>query len=764
VRHLITIFLLFACGPSWATVALINVNLESPIEAPRWMYDDKAKPKGGALIQNLVQVKKALLAKDRSSCLAAMKRAYVLGKSLGPWIAWNHAQCAQLKDQSGSVSVSALKAAMERLEGQPQWLLSGPSAQLLRLSYVSGLLMLAEQQVKTDRRGAWRTLDKLQLVRNWSNAEERATAYRFAGELAFIEQNLVAAHDFLMRSLNEKESAELRARVEALRSSLLGKKKETPAGGAGSESGAVAAASRSTEELGVSEEERDIYARMTRSYESQDYISAIEDALDLIQKFPGGRHAIDASDRVLDIYLSLANRTEDKFRHVRDRTVKEMAKADPARLSRWANNAYAKGSYLDALNLAEKAYEKYNGHPDNTRMALLAGEAAQAAGAYNEAIEHFERLVRRHAGTQEAAEATFRLGLIEFRKKRYAQASGYLERLLALSQGKDWEYRALYWRWRSQQKLDPGRAEPYARQLASKFPLTYYGLRAQAELNGGVIQLAKGKLKTSKIDLRLLQGEQLGWERLAILLKAGWFREAEKEIEFLPEPNTNEERLLRAKMWAGAMRYDLAMPILNKAIDENQDYIKPDILRVIYPHDYSTWIFRESKTMGLQDDWVRSLIRQESCFRPDAKSPASAFGVMQVLPATAQELAREFKLKNFSTPESLLNPELNIKLGTTYLGRLIRSFGGNVPLALAAYNAGPTRLRRWLNARKDLSNLESSQSSAPDVEVWIDEIPWEETSFYVKAILRNWMVYRLLDGSKLTLSEPIWVDARTASR
>jgi soluble lytic murein transglycosylase len=758
VRHLIATVVVLSAVPAQATVAVINVNLETPIEAPRWMYDSKVKPKGGPLVQDLIQAKKALLAKDRASCLAAVQKAYTLGKSLGPWIAWNQSQCAQLRDKSGNLSVSAIKTAMERLESEPRWLLSGPAAQLLRISYTSGMLLLAEQQVKTDRRAAWKTLDKLQQVRNWLSVDERATAYRFAGELAFIEQNLTAAQDFLLRSLNEKESAELRTRVESIRSSLLGGKKKDASASTGTALPKVA------DDLGVSDEERDIYARMTRSYESQDYISAIEDAMDLIQKFPGGKRAGEASDRVLDIYLSLANRTEDKFRHVRERTVKEMAKADPARLSRWANNAYAKGSYLDALNLAEKAYEKYNGHPDSTKMALLAGEAAQAAGEYDEAVDHFERLVRQHAGTQEAAEATFRLGLLEYRKKRYSQAAAYFERLLALSQGKDWEYRALYWQWRSQQKIDSNKATPYAQQLASKFPLTYYGLRAQAELNGGEVQLPKGKATANKIDLRLLQSEQLGWERLGLLLKAGWFREAEKEIEFLPEANTNEERLLRAKLWAGAMRYDLAMQALNKALEENQDYIKPDVLRVIYPLDYTSWITRESKTMGLQEDWVRSLIRQESSFRPEAKSPANAFGVMQLLPTTAQELAREFKLKDFSTPDSLLNPEINIKLGTTYLSRLIRSFGGNVPLALAAYNAGPTRLRRWLNARKDLSGLESSQSSSPEVEVWIDEIPWDETSFYVKAILRNWMVYRLLDGSKLSLSEPIWVDAKTASR
>jgi soluble lytic murein transglycosylase len=137
---------------------------------------------------------------------------------------------------------------------------------------------------------------------------------------------------------------------------------------------------------------------------------------------------------------------------------------------------------------------------------------------------------------------------------------------------------------------------------------------------------------------------------------------------------------------------------------------------------------------------------------------------MQLLPMTGQELAHDFKIKDYSVPESLYDPDINIKLGSNYLARMIHNFNGNVPLAVAAYNAGPTRLRRWMAARKDITPLENANTSSPEVEVWIDELPWDETSFYVKAVLRNWMIYRLLDGSKVTMSEPIWLDAKPAPR
>lgn len=736
------------------TVTVVPISLDQAIDAPRWMFDTKAKVKGGPLITAMVEAKRAQQRNDRAKCLSSLAQTFKMGKSLSPWLTLTQLQCALIKDKGGKVSVPALAEAVARADNEPRWMLNGPSASALRQAYTQSLLALAEAQSKTDRRAAWKTVDRLVQVRSWLNTEERANTYRWAGELAFIEQNLSAAQDFLMRSLNEKESGELRTRVESIRSSLLGKKSQTAA--------QSPAPAKPSDELGISDEEKEIFTRMSRAFDSQDYVSAIEDGILLIQKFPGSKRAGQASDRILEIYLSLSNKTEEKFRHVRESVVKTMIKADGGRLTRWANNAYARGNYFDALSMAEKAYEKLNGQAESTKVLLLAGKSAVACGEYTEAQEHFEKMLKEHGGTNEAAEATFRLGLLEFRRKRYPQAAAFFERLLALSTLGDWEYRALYWQWRAQQKIDPAKAATYAQSLITKYPLSYYGLRAKGELNGGEIQFGSKPVNV-KADLRLLESERLAWERLGILLKAGWFKEAERELEFLPEPQNNEEKLVRAKYWAATLRYDMAMQILNGVFEEQPDLLQVNVLKIIFPDEYLPWISREAKNTGMDPQWILSLIRQESSFRPDVKSPSNAVGVMQLMPATANELAREFKLKEYG-PDSLMNPDINIKLGSVYLSRLAKSFSGNIPLALAAYNAGQGRLRRWLNARKDLSPLDKAPSSAPEVELWMDELPWEETSFYVKAILRNWLIYRLLDGSKVSLNEPIWVDAKAASR
>jgi len=739
----------------FAGVAVVNISLDQNFESPRWMFDSTAKVKGGPLIEKMVEAKKGLIAKDRGRCLGALQKTYALGKSLGPWLTWNQLQCAALKDKKGNVSMDALKAAVAKVEEQPSWLVFGPAVHSLRTTYVSALLELAEQQCKNDRTGAWKTINKLQVVKTWLTAEERANLYRWAGELAFVEQSLWVAQEFLLRSLSEKDNPDLRVKVESIRSKLLAEKK--------SPLPPEKAAPKHNEDLGMSEQEREINSRMNQAMDSQDYVSAIEDGVELIQKFPGSKRAIEAADRVLDIYVSVASKSDEKFRHVRESVVHEMLKADAGRLARWAANAYARGNYYDALSMADKAYERYAGHPDSTKILLLAGKSAMACGEYSEASSSFEKLVKQHGGTLEAVEATFRLGLIEFRAKRYGPAAGYFERVLALNGSKDYEYRALYWQWRAQQHMDLNKSATFAQPLIDKYPLSYYGLRAKAELNGNQLELSN-KPVSVKAEFRFLENERLAWERLGILLKAGWVKEAEKELETLPEGQGTEERLVRAKLWAAALRFDLAVQTMNKAFDENPDMIQASVVKIIFPHEYSAWIGRESKALGLSEDWIRSLMRQESSFRPDAKSTSNALGLMQILPQTGSELAHDLKIKDFQVPDSLLDPDINIHMGSTYLARLIHNFNGNIPLAVAAYNAGPTRLRRWINSRKDLSGLENSQTSQPESELWMDELPWDETSFYVKSILRNWLIYKLLDQTKVSLSEPIWLDVKPAPR
>ena len=137
-------------------------------------------------------------------------------------------------------------------------------------------------------------------------------------------------------------------------------------------------------------------------------------------------------------------------------------------------------------------------------------------------------------------------------------------------------------------------------------------------------------------------------------------------------------------------------------------------------------------------------------------------GLMQMIPPTADEIAHKLKMK-VQIPDDMYRPEVNVPMGTFYVSEMLRQFSQNVPMALAAYNAGPVRLKSWLELRPEIAALRENHSSEPIDELWFDELPWTETSFYVKAILRNVLIYQSIDKGPVTLKPVFWSDLSTKS-
>jgi soluble lytic murein transglycosylase len=128
---------------------------------------------------------------------------------------------------------------------------------------------------------------------------------------------------------------------------------------------------------------------------------------------------------------------------------------------------------------------------------------------------------------------------------------------------------------------------------------------------------------------------------------------------------------------------------------------------------------------------VYGLIRQESRFVTDARSGVGASGLMQVMPATARWTARKIGLTDFR-PAQITERDTNILIGTAYLKLALDDFEGSLPMAAAAYNAGPGRPRNWRNG------------PVLPGEIWAENIPFEETRDYVKKVLANTTSYAAL--------------------
>lgn len=154
-----------------------------------------------------------------------------------------------------------------------------------------------------------------------------------------------------------------------------------------------------------------------------------------------------------------------------------------------------------------------------------------------------------------------------------------------------------------------------------------------------------------------------------------------------------------------------------------------DDLQLRFPMPFDKEVTRYASRFKLDRAWVYALIRAESAFMEDARSPSGAMGLMQVMPATGRETAKDMGWKSFKTSD-LNHSDKNIHIGTTYLNKMYQRFGSNIILATAAYNAGPRNVAAWL-----------PEKGCIEPEIWIEQIPFNETRKYVGRILYFASIY-----------------------
>ncbi len=155
--------------------------------------------------------------------------------------------------------------------------------------------------------------------------------------------------------------------------------------------------------------------------------------------------------------------------------------------------------------------------------------------------------------------------------------------------------------------------------------------------------------------------------------------------------------------------------------------------RLLYPQPYDDEVHAAAKLTSLPPELIYGLLRQESLYRADAVSSAGARGLLQLMPDTARITARALKRPN-PTAKQLLDPKVNVPLGAGQLRMLHDRFGGQTPVALAGYNAGPNAARRWL----------PPEPESIDADIWIENIPYNETRSYVQRVLWHSVVFAWL--------------------
>jgi len=210
--------------------------------------------------------------------------------------------------------------------------------------------------------------------------------------------------------------------------------------------------------------------------------------------------------------------------------------------------------------------------------------------------------------------------------------------------------------------------------------------------------------------------------------------EARREWDFAQDGLDAEQRRQAIALAAKEGWIDRAVYAFNQGDDMR-------LYTLRFPLARREQIVRDAKDGGIEPAWAYAIIRAESAWTSDARSGANAYGLMQLLPGTAKQLAAAEGV-SYSGANDLFDPDTNIKLGTLYLGKVAARFDGSPWLGSAAYNAGPAAVDKWVNARDSL-----------DPDFFIETIPYKETREYVSRVLAFSVIYDWrLNGSTLPIS------------
>ncbi len=432
---------------------------------------------------------------------------------------------------------------------------------------------------------------------------------------------------------------------------------------------------------------------------------------------------------------------------------------DPLWPNAWRELAYTQWAYLETYDAAANTLKTYlqqvPAAPDAVEIRFEIGRILERGGYLTEAAATWENLINDYPSADLSYRALFLAGIAYYRAQKYSQALTAFQRFLVL--GDTPADRAAAWLWIGKCHLVNGNSEE-ARQAwqeaTSLDPLEYYGIRAKQLLDnsppfsgplnydlGYDLDLERPQAERwlrekfnilPEEDLRGLGvlAENPTFQRADLLWRLGYYIEARNLFETLRQSLENDPvnlyRLMNHTLELGAYRTAIfaARRLLDlTGLTPAQTLEAPAYFNHIRFGLYYKPIVMEAATReNLHPLLLFSLMRQESFFETFVQSSAGAYGLLQLMPATATDLVSRYGWPPDFEEQDLLNPMVNIRLGARYLALQRDYFNNNWYAALAAYNAGPGNAKIWLDL------------AGGDPDLFLEIIRYPETQNYLRQV------------------------------
>ncbi len=374
------------------------------------------------------------------------------------------------------------------------------------------------------------------------------------------------------------------------------------------------------------------------------------------------------------------------------------------------------------------------------------------------AIENFRKVFDLYPSGDKTDEALWELGWIYYKSGDYNSAKETFSDIANIFSGTSLAEKALYWLAKCNIKIgETGKAADLCSQIMELGNYSYYTFSALKLCNSiggkteiqvidtrlspeypGVENLLPGIFEGNDNGNMILDGHADHITKALELIKLNFNSSAAIEIEAGSDMlEESPGRVLEiAALYFRSNDYANCLGI----IYDNISYIKKNLSEdqiaytyyLYYPYGFRGMVDKYSKAYELDPLFVLAVIRQESNFRTDAGSYAGARGLMQIMPSTGTGIAKQLGIEDFNE-EMLLDPEININLGTYYLRRQLDNFGDELIYCLGAYNGGPASMSDWI---KRFGSL--------DEDEFIENITFLETKEYIKRVLGNYHLYQML--------------------
>lgn len=294
----------------------------------------------------------------------------------------------------------------------------------------------------------------------------------------------------------------------------------------------------------------------------------------------------------------------------------------------------------------------------------------------------------------------------------------------------EFKAKVLFWTAEMAETLDQQMAQTYREKCVTLYPFTYYGARLIVKY----FPSEMGRLSGLFVPTGVLRGgltqeayrSGLGGYEAAVLESAVSSRSG----KFL------DQMVLRlARLYDGMFQSNQAITLLGKmgfSVSRGQATLSREMAELMYPRPHWELIQSLGAEYGLDPYLILALMREESLFNSRAVSRSGARGLMQIMPATGQGIAKNLKVA-WTSGDMLFDSETNVRFGVFYLNYLKQRFDGNVVYMLSGYNAGPNATHRWVQGEPNHS-----------LDMFVANIPYAETHHYVTRVLKSYWIYTLL--------------------